>query len=145
LEIAVNVRTPAAVTAALAALALAGSALAGCSSPQFKEEKLPQPASFRTGSCAAAAEDTVALGRFTQRNRTAKELSDADRTELKTRQGTLVGLRSTLEDDLREPMEKLIVAVGFVRIRADSNTYTSKLLSDVDKARRAVQTVCVPA
>jgi hypothetical protein len=139
----VNARTSAA--AALAGLTLAGAALAGCSSNKFVEEKLPEASAFRAGSCAAAADNTLALGRFSQRNRTVKKLTDEDRTELKTRQTGLVDLRSALEADLKDPIEQLIVAVGFVRIRADSNTYAPKLLNDMDKARRAVQAVCVPA
>ncbi len=136
-------KTHPSVAAALVGLTVASLALAGCSSAKFVEEKLPEASAFRTGSCAAAADNTLALGEFSRRNRTVKKLSDADRTELKTRQTGLVDLRPTLEADLKDPVEQLIVAVGFVRIRADSNTYTPNLLSDVDKARRQVQAVCV--
>jgi hypothetical protein len=135
------VRTRSAVAAVVAALA--GLALTACSSNEFVNEKLPDASAFRAGACTAAADNTLALGRFTRRTRALDKLTDADRAELKQRQSGLAELRPTLEPDLRDPMEQLIIAVGFVRIRADSNTYRPTLLSDVDKARRTVQTVCV--
>lgn len=132
-------------TRTLTVATLALLALAGCTGrPKFVPETLPDASAFRSGGCAAAAEATVALGRFTQRNRNAEQLSTEDRSELKTRQDALVGVRPTVELDLRPRLDDLIVAVGFVRIRADGNTYAPQLLSDVDTARRKVQEVCVP-
>jgi hypothetical protein len=137
----VNTRI-AAVAAALALLALTG-----CTSIRWSDdpppEALPPASAFLAGACASAADPTLALARLAHRNRKAKKLPDADRAELRTRQDGLVALQPSAEGDLKEPLEQLIVAIGFVRLRSDGNKYDRTLLGDLDDARRKVQSVCV--
>jgi hypothetical protein len=133
--------------AALAALLIIGPAACSSSGGDRRAakpaEKLPAAAEFRTGTCRSAADAVLALARLAGRREGARTLSRNDRTELSARQKELIKLNATAEADLRQPLTELTVAIGYVRIRSDGNTYEPKLLQSMNTARHGVQTVCV--
>ena len=127
------------ITAGLAALALAA---AGCGGD---EEKLLRPGldQFHTGTCYDAAPAILAVGDMAIRLRGASEVSTVDRVTLDTGQKELRKLRTSAE--LADPVKKLVEAIGFVRLRTDSNTYDPKLMDDLLTAEQQVVRTCTNA
>jgi len=122
----------------LAAVALAG---AGCSGG--KKEQLLRPGldQFHTGTCYDAAPTVLAVGDLAIRLRRAGEVSTVDRTTLGSGQRELRKLRTSAE--LEQPVKDLVTAIGFVRLRVDSNSYDSKLMEAVLNAEQQVVKRCV--
>lgn len=129
--------------ARLAALTLAAAALAAaCSGPAKPAFVRPNPDQFRTGTCRDAAPAVLAVGDVGSRLAGAKAVSDADNKVLTSQQKTLLGLRTSAE--LNRSVHDLVVAIGYVRLRADSHTYDDPtLMAAVLAAQQTVVRSCV--
>jgi len=127
------------IAAGLAALALAA---AGCGG---NDEKLLRPGrdQFHTGTCYDAAPAILALGDTAIRLRGASEVSTVDRATLDAGQKELRKLRTSAE--LEKPVKNLVTAIGFVRLRTDSNTYEPRLMDDLLTAEQQVVKGCINA
>jgi hypothetical protein len=105
---------------------------------------LPAVDRFRPGACRDGAEAIRSLARLTHRGDVAA-LSAADRTELRRVQDRLVTLRPAAAAGVREPIEAVILALGYLRVRLDSRTVEPRYLSDVETARDRLEKACVRA
>jgi hypothetical protein len=134
------VRTKTLMAVALAAIALAG---AGCTGG--KKEQLLRPGldQFHTGTCYDAAPTVLAVGDLAIRLRGAGQVSTVDRATLDTGQQELRKLRTSAE--LAQPVKDLVTAIGFVRLRVDSNSYDAKLMEDLLTAEQQVVMRCIDA
>jgi hypothetical protein len=135
--------TPKTRAASAAALTLAIATLAGaCSGPAKPAFIRPNPDEFRTGTCHDAAPAILAVGDIGVRLAGAKAVPDPDRKTLTEQQKRLMGLRTSAE--LSQPVNDLVVAIGFVRLRVDSHTYDDpKLMSAMVDAQQKVVRGCV--
>ncbi len=130
-------------TKTLMAVVLAAVALAGAGCTGGKKEQLLRPGldQFHTGTCYDAAPTVLAVGDLAIRLRRAGEVSTVDRTTLGSGQRELRKLRTSAE--LEQPVKDLVTAIGFVRLRVDSNSYDSKLMEAVLNAEQQVVKRCV--
>ena len=130
-------------TKTLMAVVLAAVALAGAGCTGGKKERLLRPGldQFHTGTCYDAAPTVLAVGDLAIRLRRAGEVSTVDRTTLGSGQRELRKLRTSAE--LEQPVKDLVTAIGFVRLRVDSNSYDSKLMEAVLNAEQQVVKRCV--
>jgi hypothetical protein len=135
--------TPKTRAASTAAMTLAIAALAGaCSGPAQPAFIRPNPDEFRTGTCHDAAPAILAVGDVGVRLAGAKAVPDPDSKVLTTEQKKLMGLRTSAE--LSTPVNELVVAIGYVRLRVDSHTYDDpKLMSAMVDAQQKVVRSCV--
>ncbi len=125
----------------LSALSLS-AALAGCSGGSTFEQ--PEASSFRAGTCQTVASQVLSIGKD------ARQLGE-DATpaaevleRLKKAQDALVAIQPTADSTVAEPLGKVVVAVGFVRLRSDGNTYTPDLATTLSAAYDALVTACTP-
>jgi hypothetical protein len=126
------------MVAGLAALALAG---AGCSGGDSEELLRPGRDQFHTGTCYDAAPAILAVGDLAIRLRGATEVSTVDRATLDTGQKELRKLRTSAE--LEQPVKDLVTAIGFIRLRMDSNTFAAPLMDDLLTAEQEVVRRCI--
>ena len=99
---------------------------------------------FAPGACREAAETVRSIARLTHRDDVAA-LAAADRAELRRAQDRLVTLRPLATAQVREPMEAVILSLGYLRIRLDSRTAEPQYLRDVETARALLEKTCVSA
>ncbi len=133
----------AALTAAVVLIGAVALILRPASPP---EPRLVLPAvdRFAPGACREAAEAVRSLARLTHRDDVAA-LSVADRAELRRVQDRLVTLGPAATADVRRPMDAVILALGYLRIRLDSRTAEPRYLRDVEAARGLLEKTCVSA
>ncbi|SNY70629.1 hypothetical protein [Paractinoplanes atraurantiacus] len=134
------------VVVALAATVLLGAAAVVVRRVWPPEQRLVLPAveQFTPGPCRDAAGAVRSLARLTHGD-DVTELSSADRAELRRAQDQLVALRPAARPEVREPMEAVILSVGYLRLRLDSRTAEPGYLRDVETARAALEKTCVSA
>ena len=132
------VLTAAAVLIGTVALALRAA------SPTEPRLVLPAVDRFAPGACREAAETVRSIARLTHRDDVAA-LAAADRAELRRAQDRLVTLRPLATAQVREPMEAVILSLGYLRIRLDSRTAEPQYLRDVETARALLEKTCVSA
>lgn len=139
------------IVATVLAAVLAAAVLVGASAlvPRWSSPPEPRPAlpaadRFTPGTCRDAAKAVRSLARLTHGD-DVSALSTADRAELRGIQDRLVTLRPTAPVEVREPMEAVIVSLGYLRLRLDSRTAEPRYLRDVAAARAALEQTCVPA
>jgi hypothetical protein len=126
----------------LAGLALAGAALAACTSGPAKAEYLrPNPDQFRSGTCHDAAPAVLSIGDIARSLDGKDALPEADNKTLSANQKKLAGLRTSAE--LSTPVRELVVSIGYVRLRADSRTYDPALVAPMVAAQQKVVRSCV--
>jgi hypothetical protein len=132
-----------AVSLTIAALVPA-SLLAGCGADNPARPKLTLPAadSFRAGACRDAADPILALGRLTYDRAGRKTLPAGDYPFLVEQGEKLLAVRDRADATVQERMNDVLAAIGFVRIRT-GKTYDSRLMTDLETARAALQTECV--
>jgi hypothetical protein len=128
---------------ALAAVALAAVALGGTGRTGGAKEQLLRPGldQFHTGTCYDAAPTILAVGDLAIRLRGAGQVSTVDRATLSTGQKELRTLRTSAE--LAQPVKDLVTAIGFVRLRVDSNSYDATLMEGLLTAEQQVVSHCV--
>ena len=138
-------KRPIIVTAMLTAAVLTGTVALVLRPASPPEPRLVLPAvdRFAPGVCRDAAEAVRSLARLTHDDVAA--LSVADRAELRRVQDRLVTLRPAASAEVREPMEAVILSLGYLRIRLDSRTAEPQYLRDVETARALLEKTCVSA
>ena len=121
----------------LTAIALLLFAVSACG----REAAQPKVSSFADGTCRVAAPDVLALGKAGAHLGKGKTIDAAAKAELKDAQDGLRTLADGAEPAYKNAFEKLIVSTGFVRIRADGNTYEpalgKQLMADYDAVLKA--------
>jgi len=140
------VKRPIIVTAVLTAAAavLTGTAavLLRPAAPAEPRLVLPAVDRFAPGACRDAAEAVRSLARLTHRD-DVTALSVADRAELRRVQDRLVALGPGATAEVREPIEAVVLSLGYLRLRLDSRTAEPRYLRDVEAARTVLQQTCV--
>jgi len=111
-------------------------------SPSEPRLVLPAVDRFAPGACRDAAEAVHSLARLTHRDDVAA-LTATDRAELRRVQNRLVTLGPVATADVREPIEAVILSLGYLRIRLDSRTAEPRYLRDVEAARARLENTCV--
>ena len=102
----------------------------------------PKASSFTEGTCRVAAPDVLALGQAAQHlGKGAKVPADV-KAELKDAQDGLRTISDGAEPAYKPAFDKLVTATGFVRIRADGNTYDPSLGRDLMSSYAEVLSVC---
>ncbi|MDX6198808.1 MAG: hypothetical protein QOJ79_1959 [Actinomycetota bacterium] len=115
-------RTAITALTVIAPLALALSAC-GNDAPA----KQPAVSSFAEGTCRVAAPDVLALGAAGQRLGTTRTVDGAVLTDLRDAQAELRTITDGAEPAYKNAFSKLVESTGFVRIRADGNSYDPAL------------------
>jgi hypothetical protein len=132
----------AAVVTAAAVLIATVALVLRPASPAEPRLVLPAVDRFAPGVCRDAAEAVRSLARLTHRD-DVTALSVADRAELRRVQDRLVALRPAATAEVREPIETVVLSLGYLRIRLDSRTAEPQYLRDVEAARALLQKTCV--
>jgi hypothetical protein len=123
------------ITILVAVLATAGSVVAY----RRAADPLPEPAAFRPGTCRSVAGAVLTLARLDRTLRDATALRAADHRRV---DGAQEELRAAPADQA-VPLRDLVTALGYVRLRADTGTYSPAVWREADARRRAVQRACV--
>lgn len=142
-------------TPLLVAALLAGTALTACQTVEKAPVATPTPtisqppsSAFAAGTCSLAAEDVLAAGRDTVRlgdggdGKVADEVKDS----LRETQDRLAPLAETADatagPNVKASLDRLVVAIGLVRVRADGNTYEPALGQELRTAYDAAVLAC---
>lgn len=129
----------------LAALgcALALSACSGSDdAPPRTSVPLPAESSFAEGTCRVAAPDILAIGRQIDQLGNGPTVDKAVKDELRDAQQRLAELATAAEPLYKPALDKLVVTVGGVRIRADGNVYDQELSKQLAQDYRGALDVC---
>jgi hypothetical protein len=129
---------------ALTGVVLSGFALAGCGSGSDSPRQ-PAASSFTEGTCRAAAPDVLSLGRDASTIGRAGRVDAGVRTSLKEAQLRLRDLAVAAEPAYKPALDALVVSTGFVRIRADGNSYDAAVGRQLMADYRTVLKVCTGA
>jgi len=126
---------------ALASLALA--LLAGCgssgSAPSFAQ---PPVSSFHAGPCRTTAAATLEIGRDARKLGKAAVPPTDVRDRLKKDQTLLRAAQPDFDPATMPAVDALVVAVGVVRLRSDTNSYSPELGTALSKAYQAAVAAC---
>src|SRR5688500_8595357 len=125
----------------LAALALAVGLLAGCTSGD--DSTAYDADDYRSGDCAATTPLVFSI------QADADDVVEGDAkpeqvvADLKAQQADLISaLRSVTEVPVKDSAQKVVDAVGFLRIGLDAQTFTPKLAADVAASARRHLAAC---
>lgn len=102
----------------------------------------PKPSAFKGGPCRAVADQVLSVGRDARKLGKGTTPPAKVRADLKSAQEAVVAVQAGLDPVLAVPFSGLVVAVGLVRLRADSNTYDPSLASSLSTAYDAVVSAC---
>jgi hypothetical protein len=101
----------------------------------------PPVSAFSDGTCRVAAPDVLALGHAGGQLGTGKTVDGAVKAQLKDAQDGLRTVTDGAEPAYKSAFSKLVVSTGFVRIRADGNSYDPalgrQLMTDYDAVLKA--------
>ena len=125
----------------LAAVVAFAALLTGCTSSDDGPE-IPAESAFLEGTCRTAAPDVIAVGRTLPRLGDGGEVDQAVKDELRIAQDGLFALVETAEQAYMPALDELVVSVGIVRIRADSNSYEPDLGGLLRRSYERVLSVC---
>ncbi len=122
----------------LASAALVAALVAGCSAGSAA----PRAAEFAPGTCRDAAPALLGL------HATARRVLGARHPNLVTASAAVLRDQKALralraEPSLAEPIQRVVVAAGFFRIRVDSKTFDKGLARSLDAAYADVKRRCV--
>lgn len=104
--------------------------VAGCSSGP----DLPAPEAFAPGVCRTIAEPVIAIGSSAWSVRHDNEPPAKAAVALREPQRRLINARDQATPPLRDAVQDLVTAIGFLRLHVDSHTYDTQQLTDVDAA-----------
>ena len=123
---------------------LLGLTLAACGGGSGGSGNLKQPAvsAFADGTCRVAAPDVLTLGKTGAKLGSGNTISADAKTSLKQAQDGLRTVADGAEPAYKPALEALVVSTGFVRIRADGNTYQPSLGKQLMKDYNAVLKAC---
>ncbi len=127
--------------AALAVVALATVGLTACGGSSDGPSQ-PAVSAFADGTCRVAAPDVLAIGKTGATLGTGKTISAAAKASLKDAQDGLRTIADGAEPAYKPALSALVVSAGFVRIRADGNTYERSLGQQMMKDYNAVLKAC---
>ncbi len=118
--------------------------LAACSSSSPAKPAFAQPAesAFHDGPCRAVAPAVLALGKDAHALKGAGRPDAEMSTRLKSNQDAVFAAAPAAPLDVKTALDKLVVTIGIVRIRTDSNTYIPSLSNDLLTSYQAVVTAC---
>ncbi|MDT7570831.1 MAG: hypothetical protein QOE05_1005 [Actinomycetota bacterium] len=123
----------------LPVLALAAFAASACGGDDAMSQ--PPVSAFAEGTCRVAAPDVLALGQAGQRLGSSKKVDGAVLTDLRDAQAGLRTVTDGAEPAYKNVFSKLVASTGFVRIRADGNSYEpalgTQLMTDYDAVLKA--------
>ena len=122
----------------LPVLLIAG--LSGCGSSSSAPVQPPVSA-FTDGTCRVAAPDVLAIGKAGRTLGSGPTVPAGTTAALKDAQDGLRTLAAGAEPTYKPALEALVVSTGFVRIRADGNSYEPglgrQLMTDYDAVLKA--------
>lgn len=121
-------------------LSLSFLAVASCSSGSTFAQ--PEAKAFHDGTCRTVASQVLSVGRDARKLGTSASPPDDVRDRLKAAQAALIAVQSTADAAVVAPLDKLVVSIGLVRIRADGNSYAPELGTALSAAYDAVVTAC---
>jgi hypothetical protein len=124
------------------ALPLIALLLFGVSACGDEDLKQPPVSAFADGTCRVAAPDVLALGKAGAHLGKGKTIDAAAKAELKDAQDGLRTVAEGAEPAYKKAFQNLIVSTGFVRIRADGNTYDASLGRQMMADYNAVVRIC---
>ena len=122
----------------LALVALGLVAVSACSSGP----KQPSTTAFAPGTCRAAAPEVLQLGRDVRRLGNGPDVSTSRVEALTSAQDRLDGIASGAEASYAPSLRRLVTAVGLVRLRAHTGSYSPALGRDAMSAYDGVLAVC---
>src|SRR4051812_8358980 len=125
----------------LPVLALLPFALAACGTGSTQ----PKASAFTAGTCRAAAPDVLTIGRVGAQIGGTTKVDAAARSSLRDAQARLSDLAAAAEPAYQPSLQALVVSTGFVRIRADGNTYAAGVGRQLMRDYRAVLKACTAA
>lgn len=139
-------RPLAAATALTVAAVLAGATTLALrpASPPEPPLVLPSVEQFAPGACRDAAEAVRSLALLTHRD-DVTALSAADRAELRRVQDRLVTLAPAASANVRESMDAVVLALGYLLLRLDSRTTEPQYVRDVETGRASLEKTCAGA
>lgn len=132
------------LTALLLTAALAGCAGSSGGAAAPSQTPFPQPsaAQFTDGPCRIGADAVLAIGRD------ARALGDAPtppvevRDRLSQAQDRLVALQAGLDATLAPAFERVVTAIGLVRLQADGNSYVPETGQNLQAAYDGLVAAC---
>jgi hypothetical protein len=127
---------------ALTAAGAAGLAACGTDPPDRPPLMLPAADAFTPGTCRDAADPIRTLGEYTYDRAGKTKLPAADYPFLTEQNNKLVPIRDRAEPAVRDGVNAVLAAIGFVRIRP-GKAYHPQLITDLETARAALQSQCV--
>ncbi|MGZ6792090.1 MAG: hypothetical protein ACXVFV_03990 [Mycobacteriales bacterium] len=116
--------------------------LAGCSSESRAQDRQPAASAFRQGACHAVADAVLRIGRDARSLARGAAADDALRAHLKADQDALDAARAGLDPQLAPAFGRLVVAIGVVRLRVDTGTFTAAVAKGLTSADDAVVASC---
>ena len=122
----------------LAAIALLPLTLAACG----HDAAQPKVSAFADGTCRVAAPDVLAIGKVGEGIRGTTKVDAAARAALRESQTRLKALAEAAEPAYKPSLDALVVSTGFVRIRADGNTYDTAVGEQLMKDYSGVLRAC---
>lgn len=121
-------------------LALLAAGLTACGAGSSAPAQPPASA-FTEGTCRVAAPDVLAIGKAGRTLGSGPTVPAGAKTALKEAQDGLRTLAAGAEPAYKPAFEALVVSTGFVRIRADGNSYDPtlgrQLMADYDTVLKA--------
>jgi hypothetical protein len=118
------------------------AACSGTNAPARASFSQPPASAFAAGPCSAVAPAVLALGKDAHDLAGGKEPSPATSASLKTNQQLIVAVQPGLDPALAPSFSDLVIKVGLVRIRTDTNTYVSSLAPSLMASYSAVVKAC---
>ncbi len=126
----------------VAATVLVGSlVLAGCSGSS-DAAKAPAASSFAEGTCRTVAPDVLELGRDASRLGDGGEVPAEVLSSLEKAQTNIRPLVEAAEPTYKPALDKLVIAVGLVRLQARVGTYRVETGDNLTKAYELAVQAC---
>jgi hypothetical protein len=123
----------------LPVIALFAMGLSACGGAKTSQ---PPVSAFADGTCRVAAPDVLALGHVGSQLGTRMTVDGALKARLKEAQDGLRTVTDGAEPAYQKSFQRLVVSTGFVRIRADGNSYDPSLGKQLMADYNAVLTAC---
>jgi hypothetical protein len=121
--------------------------VAACSSgggaqPPNSSFSQPQASAFSSGPCSAVAPAVLDVGKDAHSLAGRKPPTPAISASLKTNQDLINAVQPGLSADLAPAFRALVIQIGVVRLRTDTNTYQPSLGSDLMSSYDALVKAC---
>jgi hypothetical protein len=104
----------------------------------------PSPSAFRAGPCSAAAHAVLRVGQDAHSLVTGTAPDAAISDHLKADQDVVDALQAGIEPGLKPAFSQLVISIGVVRLRIDSNTFAVPVAQELSTAYDAAVAACTP-